>query len=160
MMKHIILVSGGFDPLHSGHLEYLRGSKVHTTIDSYPVELVVGINSDEWLIRKKGAYFLPQSERILILDAIKWVNWVLTFDDSDDSACDFIHKAIKIFGTGNLYTFANGGDRHTNKNIPEQNQQYEAPVIFTDGVGGYRKQNSSSDILKRWIEENVEINTK
>ena len=82
----VVLVTGGFDPLHSGHIAYLTAAK------KLGDKLVVGINSDEWLTRKKGKPFMPLRERISIISALTVVDDVLTWDDSDDSACGAIFK--------------------------------------------------------------------
>ena len=76
-MKTVTLITGGFDPLHSGHIDYINAAS--NTSDS----LIVGINSNEWLQRKKGHYFLPWSERAAVISNLKNVNHVIDFDDSD-----------------------------------------------------------------------------
>ena len=76
----IVLVTGGFDPLHSGHIEYFTEAKKLGDI------LVVGINSDEWLTRKKGRPFMPFKERLAIIDSLSMVDDVLSFEDADDTA--------------------------------------------------------------------------
>ena len=108
----VVLVTGGFDPLHSGHIAYLTAAK------KLGDKLVVGINSDEWLTRKKGKPFMPLRERISIISALTVVDDVLTWDDSDDSACGAIFKLMSTSGYGQDIIFANGGDR-TKENIPE-----------------------------------------
>ena len=79
-MKNIVLITGGFDPIHSGHIAYLQAAKKLGDI------LVVGVNSDAWLTRKKGRAFMPLQERAAILRAIAGVDFVIDFDDSDNSA--------------------------------------------------------------------------
>ena len=79
-MKKIVLVTGGFDPIHSGHIEYFKEAKQLGDI------LVVGVNSDAWLTRKKGAPFMPLLERTNIVRNLKMVDFVIDFDDSDGSA--------------------------------------------------------------------------
>jgi len=136
-VKSVVLTTGGFDPLHSGHISYLQAAR---RIGDW---LVVGINSDSWLERKKGRSFMPEHERATILRAMQCVDEVITFDDSDDTACDAIRKVMTTHGN---CTFANGGDR-TSENIPEQIFT-EADFVF--GVGGENKANSSSWILEDW----------
>ena len=75
-----IVATGGFDPIHSGHIEYLKEASLSGT------RLIVGINSDEWLIRKKGKYFKPWEERAAIVQELTCVDEVISFDDSDDTA--------------------------------------------------------------------------
>ena len=71
----ISVVSGGFDPIHSGHISYLKSAK---KISDY---LIVALNSDEWLINKKKKVFMPFSERLNVLSNIKFVDEVITFKD-------------------------------------------------------------------------------
>lgn len=140
MMK-IVLVTGGFDPIHSGHISYLTAAKQLGNL------LCVGINSDEWLKRKKGKAFLPLNERGSIVYAVKGVDFVIDFDDSDDSAKDAIRKVRTMFPSAQI-VFANGGDR-TRSNIPEMDIE-DPNLQFAFGVGGTDKINSSSWILKNW----------
>lgn len=76
----IILVTGGFDPLHSGHIAYFKAAK------ALGDKLIVGVNSDAWLERKKGRAFMPFSERAEIIRSLAVVDEVIAFDDSDSSA--------------------------------------------------------------------------
>ena len=141
-----VLVTGGFDPLHSGHIDYFNAAKELGEI------LIVGLNSDDWLSRKKGQPFMPFDERKAILQALEVVDYVLQFDDEDESSCTAIEEVIKLFGN---CTFANGGVR-TNFNIPEvSNFANDERVSFDFGVGG-DKRNSSSWILKEWKNPIVE----
>ena len=138
-MRKIVICSGGFDPLHSGHIEYLSCAK---QLGDY---LVVGVNSDDWLKNKKGCYFLPWKERSNILENLVMVSEVLGFDDSDGTAIDLIEK-VKTAHPDSCIIFANGGDR-TKENIPEM---VVGNVSFAFGVGGSDKLNSSSQILDDW----------
>lgn len=135
----IVIASGGFDPIHSGHIKYLNSARELGDI------LIVGVNSDAWLSRKKGREFLSRDERFEIVRNLKCVGQVLDFDDSDGSAIDLIRKVREEFPNGELI-FANGGDR-TEENIPEM---IFSDVKFVFGVGGYNKMNSSSWILDAW----------
>jgi cytidyltransferase-like protein len=140
-MKTIVIVTGGFDPIHSGHIHYIKAAKALGDI------LVVGVNSDDWLKRKKGKSFLPITERLVIMDNIKSVDMVITFDDSDNSAKDAILKVRNTFPNDRII-FANGGDR-TPENIPEMDI-VDDNLEFRFGVGGEFKKNSSSWILDQW----------
>ena len=138
-MEKIVLVTGGFDPLHSGHLAYLKAAK------KLGDKLFVGINSDDWLCRKKGKNFLPEKERHEILSSIKYVDGCILFNDNDNTAIEAIKNVMMLFPYSQII-FANGGDR-TEKNIPEM---VFDNVIFVFGVGGKDKKNSSSWILKKY----------
>jgi D-beta-D-heptose 7-phosphate kinase/D-beta-D-heptose 1-phosphate adenosyltransferase len=80
MSEIIVVVTGGFDPLHSGHIVYFEDAK------KLGDKLIVGINSDEWLVNKKGRPFMPLSERSEIIKNLTVVDEVITFDDQDNSA--------------------------------------------------------------------------
>tara|TARA_X000000950_G_scaffold284010_1_gene386172 strand:+ start:1889 stop:2662 length:774 start_codon:yes stop_codon:yes gene_type:complete len=137
---NIIIVSGGFDPIHSGHIAYLKSAKRLGDM------LIVALNSDEWLKDKKGMYFLPFNERKIILDNLSFVDKVIDFDDDDNgSAINALIKVKKMYPQEKI-TFANGGDRNKD-NIPEMALD---GVDFAFSVGGNEKQNSSSLILKKW----------
>ena len=103
-MPDIILVSGGFDPIHSGHIKLINDANKYG-------DVVVLLNSDEWLRNKKGKEFLSFDERKIIMQNIKGVVDVLAFDDRDKSCVDGIIKAKKLF-QNNIIKFANGGDRN------------------------------------------------
>lgn len=140
--EKIVLVTGGFDPLHSGHIAFFKEAK------KLGDELVVGINSDEWLTRKKGRPFMPFKERQCIIDNLSMVDHTISFDDKDDTACGAIYKVMATIGNGKWIVFANGGDR-SSQNIPEL-KTYKSTVEFVFGVGGNNKMNSSSWILDQY----------
>ena len=142
-MKRIVLITGGFDPLHSGHIAYINAARELGDI------LIVGVNSDEWLRRKKGQEFMPWEERATIIAALHKVDRVINFNDSDNSAKDAIRKVRAIDPSARII-FANGGDR-TKENIPEMDLLEELLHLdFVFGVGGENKKNSSSWILQEW----------
>jgi cytidyltransferase-like protein len=138
-MNKIIVVSGGFDPIHSGHVKLMNSAK------TYGDYLIVGVNSDAWLERKKGKAFMPFNERAAVVANMKAVDEVMAFNDDDGSACDLLEKVKKLYPMFDI-TFANGGDR-TAVNIPEMKVD---GVKFIFGVGGEDKANSSSWILQEW----------
>ena len=140
-MNKIVLVTGGFDPLHSGHIAYFKAAKTLGNM------LIVGINSDEWLERKKGRAFMPWNERLCIINNLSMVDEVYTFNDDDGSARHFIQQVRAHYPNAELI-FANGGDR-TDKNIPEMDV-VDTNLKFVFGVGGFDKSNSSSWILEEW----------
>ena len=136
----IVVASGGFDPLHSGHLAYFREDK------ELGMYLIVGVNSDEWLMRKKGYVFMPIEEREEIIKSIKYVNGVNRFNDDDDSSIDLLNK-VKYWYPSDEIIFANGGDRNES-NCRELSVE---GVEFVYGVGGTDKKNSSSEIVRKVI---------
>jgi len=138
-MRKVVLVTGGFDPLHSGHLEYFKAAKALGDI------LIVGVNSDEWLTRKKGRPFMPLAERKNIIEHLSMVDRVIAFNDDDNSACEAI-SAIRQSYLNDHIIFANGGDR-TKDNIPEMKF---TDIEFVFSVGGENKLNSSSWLLDEW----------
>ncbi len=137
----IVLVTGGFDPLHSGHIAYFKAARCLGDM------LIVGINSDEWLARKKGRAFMPWNERLCIINNLSMVDEVYTFDDEDGSAKHFIQQVRAHYPDAKII-FANGGDR-TKDNIPEMDV-VDDNIEFVFGVGGEDKRNSSSWILQEW----------
>ena len=138
-MRKIVLVTGGFDPIHSGHIEYLKSAKKLGDV------LIVGVNSDDWLTRKKGRPFMPITERVTLIENLKMVDHVILFNDTDNTAIEAI-KNVKALYPHETVVFANGGDR-TKENIPEMVVE---DVEFVFGVGGENKKNSSSWILEEW----------
>jgi D-beta-D-heptose 7-phosphate kinase/D-beta-D-heptose 1-phosphate adenosyltransferase len=137
----IVLVTGGFDPLHSGHIAYFKAARTLGDM------LIVGLNSDEWLTRKKGRPFMPWTERLCVINNLAMVDEVYTFDDADGSAKEFIRQVRAHYPDATL-VFANGGDR-THLNIPEMDV-VDDQLTFAFGVGGADKKNSSSWILEDW----------
>ncbi len=141
-MKTIVLVTGGYDPLHSGHIALFSEA---AKLGDY---LVAGINSDAWLIRKKGFYFLPKEERKTIIENLKMVDKVIFWDDGDNSACGAIELLLSNLNNNETIVFANGGDR-LQSNIPEISKfKKHKKVEFIFGIGGFNKKNSSSSIIK------------
>jgi len=137
----VVLVTGGFDPLHSGHIAYFEEAKKLGDM------LVVGINSNEWLTRKKGQPFMDINERVSIVKNLSMVDSVIVFDDSDGSSKEAIRHCLNTYPNSHII-FANGGDRNSG-NIPE-NEIDDTRLEFTFGVGGTHKMNSSSKILTEW----------
>jgi len=145
--EKIIVFSGGFDPVHSGHIECIKACQELGRV-------IIALNSDDWLARKKGHSFMPFDERFAILKEFKNVLSVISFDDSDDTACDAIQQTLDMWPNYTI-VFANGGDR-TSTNIPEMERFKDNPrVEFEFGVGGNNKKNSSSWILEQWKNPSV-----
>jgi len=127
-----VAVSGGFDPVHVGHVRMiLEAAEVG--------DVIVIANSDEWLMRKKGYVFMPWEERAEILASIKGVLKVVTVDDSDGTVCEALRREKPTF-------FANGGDRKTD-NTPEMEVCSELGIGLLWEVGGGKIQ-SSSELVK------------
>ncbi len=136
----ISVVSGGFDPIHSGHIAYLNSAS------ELADKLIVCLNSDDWLEKKKGQYFLPFAERKVILENLAMVSEVIDFEDDDQgSAIGGLSKIKKLYPNDEII-FCNGGDRDKT-NIPEMALK---GINFSFSVGGDDKKNSSSWILKEW----------
>jgi len=137
----IVLVTGGFDPLHSGHIAYLKAARKLGNM------LIVGLNSDAWLERKKGRAFMPLAEREAIVSSIQGVTATISYNDDDGSSRDAIRKVREMYRSDTII-FANGGDR-TQENIPEMDIK-DDNLEFAFSVGGDDKKNSSSWILEDW----------
>ena len=132
-MSLVVAVSGGFDPVHVGHIRMIRDASNYG-----PVAVI--LNSDAWLTRKKGFCFMPWDQRQEILLALRYVHVVFPVDDSDDTVCEALRRYAPNY-------FANGGDR-TNKNTPELELCAELGIIPIFGIGG-DKVESSSDLVRR-----------
>lgn len=146
MPRRIPVVSGGFDPMHSGHVELLKAA-----YEMYMRPVLVLLNSDEWLTRKKGKAFMPFEERKSVLGMSRYVAEVFAFDDSDDSCIQGLEMLKNRFPK-DMLVFCNGGDR-TKENIPEMEVQ---GIRFEFSVGGSHKKNSSSWILRDAIAQHKE----
>jgi|TARA_B110000093_G_scaffold153904_1_gene169896 cytidyltransferase-like protein len=140
----VVIVTGGFDPLHSGHIAYFKEAK------KLGDHLVVGLNSDDWLTRKKGRPFMPFEERAAIIKELEVVDEVIGFNDSDDSACSAIGQVLATKGASWRVIFANGGDRHMTTTPEYTTYKDSKDVAFAFGIGGENKANSSSWILEEW----------
>ena len=143
MYETIVIVTGGFDPLHSGNIVYFEDAK------KLGDKLIVGVNSDEWLVNKKGRFFMPLSERIEIIKNLTIVDEIVTFDDQDNSASGAIRTVLENF-PNNKILFANGGDRTSGNTLEMDAFKDQTNVEFVFGVGGDFKKNSSSWILEEW----------
>ena len=141
----IVLVSGGFDPIHSGHIKLIEEASIHGKI-------IVLLNSDSWLRIKKGKEFLPFNERKVIMFALKNVIDVFSCGEVDTTCIDGIEKVIKKYSNAKI-KFANGGDRNDNT-TPESIFCNDNDIELLWGIGGSNKSNSSSWILQKWTEDN------
>lgn len=137
----IVLVTGGFDPLHSGHIAYFEAARQLGDM------LIVGVNTDDWLERKKGKPFMDEYERCRIIESLAIVDKVVCYPDADGSSKNTITGVRAMYPDATII-FANGGDR-TKENIPEMDL-VDDKLEFVFGVGGEDKKNSSSWILEEW----------
>ncbi len=144
-MSKYYIVSGGFDPIHEGHIAMIKASAAESD------GVILLLNSDEWLIRKKGTNFMNFKTRKIICENLKGVIEVIAFNDADNSASDGIRLAREKYPHAEL-VFANGGDR-TKENIPETAMCLRCQVQMKFGVGGDNKANASSKILKEYVEK-------
>jgi len=128
-----IMVSGGFDPVHAGHIRMIRAAAKYG-------DVIVIANSDDWLFRKKGFVFMEYARRVEILNAIKGVVLVDSVDDTDGTVCEAIKRIKPTY-------FANGGDRSIS-NTPEQSVCEQLGVELLWGIGGEEKLQSSSSLAK------------
>jgi len=133
-VKKKIMVSGGFDPPHIGHIRMFQDAAEWG-------DVIVAINSDEWLMRKKGYVFMPWAERAEIIRELTSVDRVVSFNDNDDTA----KEAIKIQRPD---AFANGGDRKK-KNTPEMDLCDKLGIQMLWGIGGKDKPQSSSWLVDK-----------
>ena len=128
------MVSGGFDPPHVGHIRMFQDAADWG-------DVIVAINSDEWLMRKKGYVFMPWEERAEIIRELQSVDQVVSFNDNDDTAS----QAIKVHRPD---AFANGGDRKK-KNTPEMDLCDKLRIQMLWGIGGKDKPQSSSWLVDK-----------
>ena len=136
----IVVVSGGFDPIHSGHISYFKSARGLGDM------LIVALNSDQWLENKKGKFFMPFEERKLIIENLSCVDNVIAFEDDHIGSAGNALIKVKNSYPNETIIFANGGDRNK-ENIPEMSVE---GIEFIFSVGGDDKKNSSSWILKKW----------
>lgn len=129
-----VMVSGGFDPVHVGHIRMIREAAKYG-------DVIVVANSDEWLHRKKGFHFMDFKSRYEILDSIKGVLLVDSVNDADGTVCDALRRHKPTY-------FANGGDRKKN-NTPEAQLCRKLGIELLWGIGGEEKVESSSDLIKK-----------
>ena len=139
----ITIVSGGFDPIHVGHVRMIREAA------AIGDQLIVGVNSDDWLLRKKGKVFMPFKERTEVIMGIKGVKKVVGFNDDDNTACELL-KFVRLMRPDDNLIFCNGGDR-VKGNTPEDKMAHKLRIQMAYGVGGNDKAQSSSVLLAKWV---------
>jgi D-beta-D-heptose 7-phosphate kinase/D-beta-D-heptose 1-phosphate adenosyltransferase len=138
--KKLVMVSGGFDPLHIGHIRYIQEAK------KLGDELIVVLNCDRWLERKKGKKFMSSDDRAEIIRSLKDVDHVYVLESDRVDVCEAIERFKPAI-------FANGGDRFAD-NIPEFKvcQELGIEMVFNVGHGG--KVRSSSELLEEYFKKN------
>jgi len=129
--KKIVCVSGGFDPVHIGHLRMMQAAAQYGKV-------VAIVNSDEWLMRKKGYIFMPFEQRCEILEGLTCVSDTAHVDDIDGTVCEALLRLKPDY-------FANGGDRKNN-NTPEMELCRKHKIELLWSMGGGKIQ-SSSDLV-------------
>jgi D-beta-D-heptose 7-phosphate kinase/D-beta-D-heptose 1-phosphate adenosyltransferase len=127
-MGKVVMVSGGFDPIHVGHVRMIIEASEYG-------DVIVVANSDKWLFKKKGYIFMSFKERKEILMAVKGVIDVISVDDADGTVCEALRKIKPEY-------FANGGDR-TSDNTPEKRVCEELGIEMIWNIGGQKIQSSS-----------------
>lgn len=143
-----VILSGGFDPVHSGHLAMIRDAASRS---KYGV--VILLNSDAWLTRKKGKPFMTFSDRAALLGAMRSVARVYSFNDDDGTAKEGLKLLAETFSDFVL-AFGNGGDRKDGSTPSAEHQVCkEFGIDMLWGLGGDFKMNSSSSILANWTRE-------
>jgi len=138
-MKKAVIVSGYFNPLHKGHIEYFNNAK------NLADELFVIVNSDLQRGLKGSKEFQKEDERLFIVQNIKAVDKAMISVDKDRTVCESIRVIFETYGQEYQLGFANGGDQNNNS-IPEAPICNELGIQLIDGLGG--KIQSSSWLLK------------
>jgi D-beta-D-heptose 7-phosphate kinase/D-beta-D-heptose 1-phosphate adenosyltransferase len=140
MKKKVIIVSGYFNPIHKGHLEYFLNAKKHAD------ELFVIVNNDHQRVLKGSKEFQDENERLMIVSHIKPVDYAMISIDEDRTVRKSIEKLVNKYSDRYEFIFANGGDQK-NENIPEAEICNALGVELLDGLG--EKIQSSSWLLKK-----------
>ena len=149
--KIISIVSGGFDPIHPGHIMMMKDC---LKFSNY---LIVGVNSNKWLINKKGNYFMDIQHRLYVVSSLKVVNETMEFEDDDKGSANNLLIKIRNKYSDDKIIFANGGDRSDSSKILEFETAKQYNIDLKFGIGGSHKESSSSDLLKRWGEYSKKI---
>ena len=139
-MKKAIIVSGYFNPIHKGHLELFESAKTLGDI------LIVIVNSDLQRFLKGSKEFQLEDERLIIVKAIRYVDWAMISVDKDRTQIESLKEVHAIYGETYQLAFANGGDQN-NTTIPESNICKELGIELIDGLGD--KIQSSSWLLNK-----------
>ena len=149
--KIISIVSGGFDPIHPGHIMMMKDC---LKFSNY---LIVGVNSNKWLINKKGNYFMDIQHRLYVVSSLNVVNETMEFEDDDKGSANNLLIKIRNKYSNDKIIFANGGDRSDSSKILEFETAKQYNIDLKFGIGGSHKESSSSDLLRRWSEYSKKI---
>ena len=140
----VIALSGGFDPIHVGHLQLFRDASQYGKV-------VVILNSDEWIVRKKGFFFMPWRERSLIINRVPWVSEVIVAKDGDGTVCSTLKKLKPDY-------FGNGGPRRIT-NLPKKEislcEEIGIPMLWNLGENSMQTPHMlalQDQIVKRMID--------
>ena len=147
----ISIVSGGFDAIHPGHIMMMKDC---LKFSNY---LIVGVNSNKWLINKKGNYFMDIQHRLYVVSSLNVVNETMEFEDDDKGSANNLLIKIRNKYSNDKIIFANGGDRSDSSKILEFETAKQYNIDLKFGIGGSHKESSSSDLLKRWGEYSKKI---
>ena len=142
----ISIVSGGFDPIHPGHIMMMKDC---LKFSNY---LIVGVNSNKWLINKKGNYFMDIQHRIYVVSSLNVVNETMEFEDDDKGSANNLLIKVRNKYSNDKIIFANGGDRSDSSKILEFETAKQYNIDLKFGIGGSHKESSSSALLERWSE--------
>ena len=147
----ISIVSGGFDPIHPGHIMMMKDC---LKFSNY---LIVGVNSNKWLINKKGNYFMDIQHRLYVVSSLNVVNETMEFEDDKEGSANNLLIKIRNKYPNDKIIFANGGDRSDSSKILEFETAKQYNIDLKFGIGGSHKESSRSDLLKRWSEYSKKI---
>ena len=152
-----IVVSGGFDPIHIGHIRMFNEAK--SLANPLGGELIVIINSDEFLEEKKGYVFMPFEERMEVIANLKAVDRVVASIDKDETVIETLRSLFEDL-SNKISIFANGGDRKSREDVPEFTicQQYGVGLLF--GLGGEKTQASSNLVNNVWEKRYEQLSGK
>lgn len=143
----IVVLSGGFDPLHRGHIRLFKAAK------SMGYKIIVGLNSDKWLVKKKGQVFMNYAERAEILNAIQYIDEVMSFNDEDGTAMELLYRIKTLYPECSI-AFGNGGNT-TPENVPEKTycKAYKIDMLWNLG-GGLIKKAFNEEVMQN-LQERV-----
>jgi|TARA_R110001632_G_scaffold8171_1_gene31975 D-beta-D-heptose 7-phosphate kinase/D-beta-D-heptose 1-phosphate adenosyltransferase len=152
-----VVVSGGFDPIHIGHIRMFNEAK--SLANPMGGELIVIINSDDFLEEKKGYVFMPFEERMEVIANLKAVDRVVASIDKDETVIETLRSLFEDL-SNKISIFANGGDRKSREDVPEFTicQQYGVGLLF--GLGGEKTQASSNLVNNVWEKRYEQLSGK